>query len=59
MADLCLWRWSRGAVDEQRLQAATDVHEKVFAWMMLSDERHLHSTWVAGRRLFQARPALS
>ena len=59
MADLCLWFWSRGAVDEQRLQAATELHEKVFAWMMLSDERHLHSTWVAGRRLFEASPALS
>jgi guanine deaminase len=49
MADLCVWDWSRGAVDAHRLGAARDLHEKVFAWMTLSDERHLRETWVAGQ----------
>ena len=51
MADVCLWDWATGAVDTTRIHAATELHEKVFAWMMLADERHLRGTWVAGRRL--------
>jgi guanine deaminase len=49
MADLCLWDWAVGAVDGHRQQVARDLHEKVFAWMLLADERHLVRTWVAGR----------
>jgi guanine deaminase len=49
MADLCLWDWSAGPVDAQRQGMARDLHEKVFAWLLLSDERHLVRTWVAGR----------
>jgi guanine deaminase len=49
MADLCLWDWSLGTVDGQRLARAKSLHEKVFAWMLLSDERHLAATWVAGQ----------
>ena len=48
MADFCIWDWSRGAVDGHRQAVARDLHEKVFAWMTLADERHLHSAWVAG-----------
>ena len=57
MADLCLWDWAVGAVDARRQQVARDLHEKVFAWMMLSDERHLAATWVAGRRLYIRSPS--
>jgi guanine deaminase len=53
MADLCLWDWSVGAVDGHRLAMARDLHEKVFAWLMLSDERHLAATWVAGRCVYR------
>ena len=49
-ADVCLWGWAAGPVDGQRIAAARDLHEKVFAWMTLADERHLRGTWVAGRR---------
>jgi guanine deaminase len=49
MADLCLWDWAVGAVDGRRQQVARDLHEKVFAWMLLADERHLVRTWVGGR----------
>ncbi len=53
MADLCLWDWAVGAVDGQRQRVARDLHEKVFAWMLLSDERHLVGTWVAGRQRYE------
>jgi guanine deaminase len=51
-ADFTLWDWHQGAVETSRqaaAQASGDLHERVFAWMMLSDERHLVGTWVAGR----------
>lgn len=57
MADLCLWDWSVGAVDAERIGRAQGLHEKVFAWLTLSDERHLAATWVAGRPLFTRRTA--
>ena len=49
MADLCLWDWSVGTVDAERQRLARDLHEKVFAWMTMSDERHLAAVWVAGQ----------
>lgn len=55
LADLCLWDWSRGAVDGRRLAVARELHEKVFAWMTLADERHLVTTWVAGQPRYQRR----
>lgn len=57
MADLCLWDWAVGVVDGRRLEVAQDLHEKVFAWMMLSDERHLAGSWIAGRRLYTRSPS--
>jgi len=56
MADLCLWDWAVGAVDGRRQQVARDLHEKVFAWMMLADERHLVRTWVGGRLRHERKP---
>jgi guanine deaminase len=57
VADLCLWDWAVGAVDGRRQQVARDLHEKVFAWMWLADERHLVRTWVAGRPLYERSSA--
>ena len=37
-----------GEVAERRLAVARDLHEAVFAWMLLGDERNLAATWVAG-----------
>ncbi len=51
VADLCLWDWSVGPVDAHRQAAARDLHERVFAWMTLADERHLAATFVAGRQI--------
>lgn len=47
-ADVCVWDWARGPVAERRHALAQDLHEQVFAWMMLSDERNLVSARVAG-----------
>jgi guanine deaminase len=47
-ADVCVWDWAHGAVAERRLQVAQSLHEKVFAWMTLSDERNLVATFVEG-----------
>jgi guanine deaminase len=57
VADVCLWDWAAGAVDGRRQQVARDLHEKVFAWMLMADERHLVCTWVAGRPLYERHPA--
>jgi guanine deaminase len=56
MADLCLWDWAVGAVDRHRIGRARDLHEKVFAWMTLSDERHLAAVWVAGQQRHRRSP---
>jgi guanine deaminase len=52
-ADLCVWDWARGPVGERRLAVATDLHERVFAWMTLADERHLAQAFVAGVSRFR------
>ena len=52
VADVCLWRWAVGPVAETRLAVARSLHEKVFAWMTLGDERNLVATYVAGRRVY-------
>jgi guanine deaminase len=57
LADLCLWDWAVGLVDGRRQSVARDLHEKVFAWMLLADERHLVRTWVAGKPLYERTSA--
>ncbi|MGY0196387.1 guanine deaminase [Leptothrix sp. BB-4] len=51
-ADLCVWDWAAGPVATHRDALARSLHERLFAWLMLSDERNLRETWIAGR----ARP---
>jgi guanine deaminase len=48
-ADVCLWRWADGPVAAVRDDRAQSLHERVFAWMTLADERNLVATLVAGR----------
>lgn len=55
LADFTVWHWSATAVDDERQRLARDLHEKVFAWMTLADERHLRATWVAGRKCHERR----
>lgn len=55
LADVCVWDWAVGPVAERRLSVARGLHERVFAWMTLADERNLAACLVAGR-LRHARP---
>ncbi len=52
-ADLCAWDWSMGPVADRRLVLARGLHERVFAWMMLGDERNLAAAYVAGEPLYR------
>jgi guanine deaminase len=49
-ADLGVWDWAVGPVAERRDALARELHERVFAWVTLGDERNLAESWVAGRR---------
>jgi len=54
-ADLTVWDWAVGAVAAPRDALARDLHERLFAWMMLGDERNLVTTLVAGRTQYERR----
>jgi guanine deaminase len=49
VADVCVWDWAHGAVAARRGAVARTLHERVFAWMMLGDERNLAAAYIAGR----------
>ena len=48
VADVCIWDWAVGAVARRRHSLARELHERIFAWLTLGDERYLVETWVAG-----------
>jgi len=48
-ADVCVWDWAVGPVAAARMEVVRGLHERVFAWMTLSDERNLVEAYVAGR----------
>ena len=48
VADLCVWDWAVGPVAARRMEVARGLHEKVFAWMTLGDERNLVANYVNG-----------
>ena len=50
MADICVWDWALGPVAQRRDALARELHERVFAWVTLGDERNLIESWVAGVR---------
>jgi guanine deaminase len=49
-ADLCLWDWAVGPVATRRETLARELHERLFAWLTLGDERNLAEVWVGGVR---------
>ncbi|RZL38785.1 MAG: guanine deaminase [Rubrivivax sp.] len=49
-ADICVWDWAKGSVAAARDAVARELHERVFAWMTLADERNLAACYVAGRQ---------
>jgi guanine deaminase len=48
MADVCVWDWATEPVSMRRMQVARGLHERVFAWMTLADDRNLVQAWVGG-----------
>ncbi|MEP7058498.1 MAG: guanine deaminase [Caldimonas sp.] len=52
-ADVCIWDWTVGPVAARRHEVARSLHERVFAWMLLGDERNLVIAFVAGIKRFQ------
>lgn len=55
-ADVCVWDWAGDPVAARRMAVAHSLHERVFAWMTLADDRNLAQAWVAGRPLVQRAP---
>jgi guanine deaminase len=55
LADVAVWDWAAGPVARGRDALARDLHERLFAWMMLADERNLVTTLVAGRTQYKRR----
>jgi len=55
MADLCLWDVAVGPVAQRRDALARELHERLFAWVTLGDERNLRTCWVGGVQRY-ARP---
>jgi guanine deaminase len=49
VADLAIWDWASDPVSRRRQTVARDLHDRLFAWMTLGDDRNLVATWVAGR----------
>jgi guanine deaminase len=47
-ADIAVWDWAVGPVAALRDARARSLHERVFAWITLADERNLAQTFVAG-----------
>jgi guanine deaminase len=52
-ADVAVWDWAVEPVARARDALARDLHERLFAWMMLGDERNLVTTLVAGRTRYE------
>lgn len=52
IADVCLWDYAVGPVARRRDSLAHELHERLFAWLTLGDERYLVETWVGGVRRF-------
>lgn len=50
-ADVTVWNWSRDEAVGHRLSLAGNLHERVFAWMILGDERLLQEVVVDGRTM--------
>ncbi len=66
LADVVVWDWAVGSVAEHRDAAARGalpglpaqpLHARVYAWMMLGDERNVAAAYVAGEQRFARAPA--
>jgi guanine deaminase len=52
-ADVCVWDWAAGPVASRRHELAQNLHERVFAWLTLSDERNLVTAFVKGTARYE------
>jgi guanine deaminase len=57
VADLTVWDWASGPVARHRDALARDLHERVFAWLTLADDRNLVETRIAGTIQYTRGPA--
>ena len=48
LADVCIWDWAADPVAQRRLALVRGLHERVFAWLTLADDRNLLAVYVAG-----------
>jgi len=48
LADMCVWNWASTPLAQRRQAVARDLHDRLFAWLTLADERDLVETRVAG-----------
>jgi guanine deaminase len=46
---VCIWDWAAEPVAQRRMAVARGLHEKVFAFMTLADDRNLVAAYVAGK----------
>ena len=53
MADVCAWDLAIGPAATRRMEVAKELHEKVFSWITMGDERNLAATYVAGIRRYE------
>jgi guanine deaminase len=53
LADVVVWDRAASPVEARRQSVARDLHDAVFAWLTLGDERHVVSTRVAGVERFR------
>ena len=51
MADVVVWRWADGAVQQRRQDMARSLHERLFAWMTLADEHNVAAVYVRGCKI--------
>ena len=49
-ADVCVWNWAADALAQRRIGLARSLHERVFAWLTLADDRNLVAAYIAGVR---------
>ncbi len=57
VADVCVWDEAVGPVATRRASVARSLHERVFAWMTLGDERNLVEAFVAGHSSYRRTAA--
>lgn len=56
LADVCVWDWAADPVAERRMAMVQSLHEQLFAWFTLADDRNLAAAYVQGVPQFSRTP---